>query len=101
MGTPAAIEISSTFDGLRYPATCPAGPHSVAVAADSYVDSTVRTAAAPLAVTGCASLPYSPAFAVTLSLSFLSSNSLLWRSRDRESAQRSLPEASCKIVFGS
>jgi hypothetical protein len=65
-GVPISIhEISSTFDGLRYPTTCPAGPQSVAVAVDSYADPTVRTAAAPLAVTGCASLPYSPAFAVT------------------------------------
>jgi hypothetical protein len=37
----------------------------------------------------------------TQGASLLSSNSLLWRSRNRESAQRRLPEASCKIVFVS
>ena len=65
-GTPISIhEISSTFDGLRYPATCPATPQSFTVSADSYSDATVHTVSAPLAVTGCSSLTYSPAFAVT------------------------------------
>ena len=65
-GVPISIhEISSTFDGLRYPTTCPATPQSFAVAADSYADSTVHAASAPLSVTGCSSLPYSPTFAVS------------------------------------
>jgi hypothetical protein len=65
-GVPISIhEISSTFDGLRYPTTCPSTPQGFAVAADSYADSTVKSASAPLAVTGCSALPYSPAFAVT------------------------------------
>jgi hypothetical protein len=65
-GTPISIhEISSTFDGLRYPSTCPATPQSFSVSADSYSDPTVHTISAPLAVTGCSSLAYSPAFAVT------------------------------------
>lgn len=65
-GVPIAIhEISSTFDGLRYPTTCPSTPQPVTVAADSYGDSTVKTASAPLSVTGCSSLSYSPSFAVT------------------------------------
>jgi hypothetical protein len=65
-GVPISIhEISSTFDGLRYPATCPSTPQTVAVAVDSYGDPTLHTAGAPLAVTGCSSLPYSPSFAVT------------------------------------
>lgn len=65
-GVPISLaEISSTFDGLRYPATCPATPQNVSVAVDSYSDPTVRTVTAPLAVTGCSSLSYSPAFAVT------------------------------------
>jgi hypothetical protein len=65
-GTPISIhEISSTFDGLRYPATCPTTPQSFNVSADSYSDATVHTISAPLSVTGCSSLPYSPAFAVT------------------------------------
>jgi hypothetical protein len=65
-GVPISIhEINSTFDGLRYPTTCPATPQSFSVAADSYADSTVQTASAPLSVTGCSALPYSPSFAVT------------------------------------
>jgi hypothetical protein len=65
-GVPISIhEISSTFDGLRYPTTCPSTPQAVAVVADSYGDSTVHTASAPLGVTGCSSLSYSPSFAVT------------------------------------
>jgi hypothetical protein len=61
----SVTDIQSTFDGLRFPDSCPATPANVVVAADSYSDSTVQTASAPLKVTGCASLPYSPAFAVT------------------------------------
>ena len=65
-GVPISIhEISSTFDGLRYPTTCPSAAQTVTVAVDSYGDSTSKTAAAPLSVTGCSALPYSPAFAVT------------------------------------
>ncbi len=65
-GVPISIhEISSTFDGLRYPTTCPSTPQAVAVVADSYGDSTAHTASAPLGVTGCSSLSYSPSFAVT------------------------------------
>jgi hypothetical protein len=65
-GVPISIkEIKSTFDGLRYPTTCPSTPQTFSVAADSYSDSTVKTARAPLAVTGCSGLPYSPSFAVT------------------------------------
>jgi hypothetical protein len=64
-GTPISIaEISSTFDGLRYPATCPATPQNFSVAVNSYSDSTVHTVTAPLAVTGCSSLAYAPQFSV-------------------------------------
>ena len=65
-GVPISIhEISSTFDGLRYPTTCPSTPQSFSATVDSYSDSTARTAGAPLSVTGCSSLSYSPGFAVT------------------------------------
>jgi len=65
-GVPISIhEISSTFDGLRYPTTCPSTPQTFGVAVDSYADSTVKSVSAPLAVTGCSALPYSPTFAVT------------------------------------
>ena len=65
-GVPISItEINSTFDGLRYPTTCPATPQSFAIAVNSYDDATVHTAAAPLQVTGCSGLPFSPAFHVS------------------------------------
>jgi hypothetical protein len=65
-GVPISIhEISSTFDGLRYPTTCPSTAQTFSVAADSYSDPTVKSASAPLPVTGCSGLPYSPTFAVT------------------------------------
>lgn len=60
-GVPIQIgEIDSTFDGLRYPATCPATPQQVAISVDSYNDSTTTSTTAPLSVTGCSSLPYAP-----------------------------------------
>jgi hypothetical protein len=63
-GVPISIaEIDSTFDGLRYPATCPSTPQSFTVSVDSYGDPTVREASAPLSVTGCSALAYAPAFA--------------------------------------
>ena len=58
-------EINSTFDRLRYPATCPATSARLSVSADSYSDPTVHTATGPLAVTGCSLLSYSPVFRVT------------------------------------
>jgi hypothetical protein len=64
-GTPISLtEINSTFDGLRYPATCPTTPQAVAVAVNSYGDATVHSVSAPLTVTKCAALPYAPKFAV-------------------------------------
>jgi hypothetical protein len=63
-GVPISIaEIDSTFDGLRFPTTCPATPQSFTVSVDSYDDPTVRTASAPLSVTGCSALHYAPTFA--------------------------------------
>ena len=65
-GVPISIaEISSTFDGLRYPTTCPSTPQNFGVAVNSYSDSTVHTVTSPLSVTGCSSVPYAPAFAVS------------------------------------
>ena len=58
-------EINSTFDRLRYPATCPATQARLSVSADSYSDPSVHTATAPLAVTGCSSLSYAPVFRAT------------------------------------
>lgn len=65
-GVPISIaEISSTFDGLRYPTTCPSTPESFSISVDSYSDPAIRTASAPLSVTGCSALPYAPAFALS------------------------------------
>jgi hypothetical protein len=58
-------EIKSTFNALRYPATCPRPAANLEVDLDSYGDSTTRSASAPLTVTGCGALPYSPAFKAT------------------------------------
>jgi hypothetical protein len=58
-------EINGTFNGLRFPASCPATPASFSVSASSYGDSTVRTASAPLSITGCAALPFAPVFKLT------------------------------------
>lgn len=66
-GTPISItEINSTFDGLRYPTTCPATPQSLSATVDSYSDSTPKTVTAPLSVTGCSALAYTPTFGVTV-----------------------------------
>ena len=65
-GIPISIaQISSTFDGLRYPTTCPSMPQNFGVAVNSYGDATVHTVNAPLAVTGCSSVSYAPQFSVT------------------------------------
>jgi hypothetical protein len=62
----AVNELKSTFNGLRLPASCPATPVSVGVTADSYSDSTKKSVTAPLRVTGCSSLPFTPAFHVSV-----------------------------------
>ncbi|MGZ4292680.1 MAG: hypothetical protein ACXVRM_00420 [Solirubrobacteraceae bacterium] len=63
--TISVTEIRSTFDRLRYPATCPSAPEQLTATVDSYDDATLHSLTAPLSVTGCSSLPYSPAFKVT------------------------------------
>jgi hypothetical protein len=65
-GLPIQVtDINSTFDGLRYPTTCPSTPARVSVGVDSYQDSTVHDISAPLSVTGCSSLPYAPKLSLT------------------------------------
>jgi hypothetical protein len=58
-------EIDSTFDGLRYPATCPSAPARLSASVSSYADPTVHIVSAPLSVTGCSALSYAPVFKVT------------------------------------
>ena len=66
-GVPIEITgINSTFDGLRYPATCPSTPAKVSVSVDSYQDLSVHSLSAPLEVTGCSSLTYAPKVAVSV-----------------------------------
>lgn len=65
-GLPIQVtDINSTFDGLRYPASCPSPAARLSVSIDSYQDSTVHTISAPLNVTGCSSLPYAPKLSLT------------------------------------
>jgi hypothetical protein len=64
--TLSITEIDSTFNGLRFPATCPSTPAEVTVAANSYADPTVKGAQTPLPVTGCSSLAYAPKYALTV-----------------------------------
>jgi uncharacterized membrane protein YgcG len=62
----AVDELNSTLSGVRMPTTCPATPANVSVTADSYeAPTTSRTATAPLHVTGCSSLPFTPSFHIT------------------------------------
>jgi hypothetical protein len=65
-GLPTSIDsIDSTFSAIRYPTTCPATPERVSIASNSYSVSTVKTASAPLKVTGCSSLPFAPKYSST------------------------------------
>jgi hypothetical protein len=57
--------IQSTLDNLRYPATCPSSPAAFGVTSTSYDDASPQTVSAPLSVTGCSSLSYSPAFSLS------------------------------------
>ena len=64
-GVPISVEsISSTFDSLRYPATCPSPAADMTATVDSYSDPTVHRLSAPLAVAGCGKLAFAPAFRV-------------------------------------
>jgi hypothetical protein len=59
-------EINSTFNGLRFPDTCPSTPARVTVTADSYDTAAPTAGAAPLTVTGCGSERYAPGFSVSV-----------------------------------
>lgn len=67
LGVTAKIEVhslTSTFDGLRFPDSCPATPATVGVIADSYTNATPVSTSAPLTITGCSSLPFAPTVSV-------------------------------------
>jgi hypothetical protein len=66
-GAPIDItEIDSTFTGVRFPASCPSTPAQVTLSTNSYsAPSTTVTAATPLPVSGCASLPYNPQYSLS------------------------------------
>src|SRR5579875_3754217 len=57
--------IASTFDGLRYPTTCPPTPATLTATVNSYDVSTPQTLSQPLSVTGCSSLSYGPSFSAS------------------------------------
>jgi uncharacterized membrane protein YgcG len=59
--------IQSTLDNLRYPATCPSTPAAFGVTSTSFDDASPQTVSAPLSVTGCSSLSYSPAYSLSAS----------------------------------
>jgi hypothetical protein len=66
LGLPISVdELSTTFTGLRMPASCPSPAAQLGVSGDSYQDATTRTTSAPLMVSNCSALPYAPKFAVT------------------------------------
>lgn len=58
-------DLKTTITALRMPTSCPSPGASYTIIADSYSDPTVRSASAPLNVTGCSSLHLSPGFTVT------------------------------------
>jgi uncharacterized membrane protein YgcG len=59
-------ELQTTLSGVRMPTSCPAAPATINVTADSYSSSSPKSAPpAPLHVTGCSGLPFTPKFAVT------------------------------------
>ena len=67
-GLPLQIEgIDSTFDGLRFPTTCPSTPAQLAISVNSYDDATVKSAATPVRVTGCSALAFQPKYALSVS----------------------------------
>ncbi len=57
--------IASTFDGLRYPTTCPTSPANLTATVNSYDDASLQTLSRPLSVTGCGSLSYAPSFSAS------------------------------------
>ena len=61
----SVTSIQSTLDNLRYPSTCPSSPAAFGVTSTSYADASPRTVSAPLSVTGCSSLAYSPAYSLS------------------------------------
>ncbi|HLI59795.1 MAG TPA: hypothetical protein VKV21_09040 [Solirubrobacteraceae bacterium] len=58
-------KIDGTFDGLRYPTTCPSTPEQVTATVDSYDSSSPQTLSRPLTVTGCGALAFDPTFSVS------------------------------------
>jgi hypothetical protein len=68
LGLSVPIQVASlhtVLSGVRMPASCPATPSNVTATTDSYSDPTSRTASAPLHVTNCSALPFTPGFHVT------------------------------------
>lgn len=60
-------ELQTTLTAVRLPDSCPSTAVNYTITADSYNDSTLKTATAPLNVTGCSNLTLTPTFTVTAS----------------------------------
>ncbi len=68
VATPISVqELKTTFDDLRLPTRCPATAADITVTADSYgAPATALSASAPLQVTGCSNLSYTPSFHIAV-----------------------------------
>jgi hypothetical protein len=98
-GVPLSIsEINATFDGLRFPTTCPATPAQILVSATSYDDPTVKTASTPVPVTGCSTLPYAPKYAIAVAKDS-GSKSVKVTTTITQAADES-PNSSVQLSFG-
>jgi hypothetical protein len=99
-GLPLQIDqINSTFDGLRFPTSCPATPAKLMVSVNSYDDSTVKDAATPVRVIGCSALAFQPKYAVSVARD-ATDKSVTVVTRITQSASES-PNASVALVFPS
>lgn len=66
MGLPLSLhELNNSFAAMRLPTSCPATAPVVKMTADSYDSTTLESATAPLNITNCAALPFSPSFTLT------------------------------------
>ena len=65
-GATALNALDLTLIGVRAPTSCPSPPATVGVSAESSEVASAQTAAAPLTVTGCSSLPYAPKVSATV-----------------------------------
>jgi hypothetical protein len=63
--TLSVTKLQTTISSIRMPDSCPSPAANYVIKANSYADATLKTASAPLQVTGCSSLKLTPTFKVT------------------------------------